>query len=149
LLNSSDNQTDARQEGVEQEDVDTEQEGLDVEQDVEQEGLDIEQENMDVENMDVEQENIDGGQEGTVEQEDIEAEQEGPEQGYGATSTSSAGGSTLDLRDDWPRWLVDGIGGLQKISKAESWVTLLVSIVEFERSLGFTCTVSKHDLVGG
>ena len=50
---------------------------------------------------------------------------------------------TLGSADDWPKWFVDGIEHLKTISKAEPWFTLLVNFTKFERSLGFTSTVSK------
>jgi len=82
-------------------------------------------------------------------------EQEHPEQeDPGVTSTTSTSGIStsallsLSERSDWPPWLTDAIGHLQGISALESWVTLLVSLVKFERSLGFQVTgMSKHDLI--
>src|SRR5258708_26818615 len=82
-------------------------------------------------------------------------EQEHPEQeDPRVTSTmSTSGTSTLALLSlsecsDWPPWLTDAIGHLQGISALESWATLLVSLVKFERSLGFQVTsVSKHNLI--
>ncbi len=84
---------------------------------------------------------------GSTEQEN--AETEDAEQEDGATSTLGAA-LTLDLlsdRDDWPKWLIDGIDHLQIISSAKSWITLLAGIVKLERSLGFPSAVSEHDIV--
>ena len=84
---------------------------------------------------------------GSAEQEN--AKTEDAEQEDGATSTLGAA-LTSDLlsdRDDWPKWLIDGIDHLQIISSAKSWITLLVGIVKLKQSLGFPSAVSKHDIV--
>ncbi len=86
-------------------------------------------------------------EQGSAEQEN--AKTEDAKQENGATSTLGAV-LTLDLlsdRDDWPKWLIDGIDHLQIISSAKSWITLLVGIVKLERSLGFPSAVSEHDIV--
>lgn len=48
---------------------------------------------------------------------------------------------------DWPEWFTDGIKYLQTISKEESWVTLITSVIKLETSLGFTGAVSRCNLV--
>ena len=108
---------------------------------------------------DAEQENAEqeSAEQGSTEQESTEqgsakqenAETEDAEQEDGATSTLGAA-LTSDLlsdRDDWPKWLIDGIDHLQIISSAKSWITLLAGIVKLERSLGFPSAVSEHDIV--
>jgi hypothetical protein len=79
-------------------------------------------------------------------------EQECPEQ-EDVTSAMSTSGITstsalLSERSDWPPWFTDAIDHLQGVSALESWASLLVSLVKFERSLGFQVAgVSKHDLI--
>lgn len=46
--------------------------------------------------------------------------------------------------DDWPAWLADGVNYLQKISKEEKWVLLLVRFVELEQLLGSAKIVRWH-----
>ena len=76
-----------------------------------------------------------GQEPGVPDQSDRDSEQDDE------VATTSA--LTLGSADDWPKWFVDGIEHLKTISKAEPWFTLLVNFTKFERSLGFTSTVSK------
>jgi len=108
---------------------------------------------------DTEQENAkqESAEQGSAEQESAKqgsakqenAKTEDAEQEDGATSTLGAA-LTSDLlsdRDDWPKWLIDGIDHLQIISSVKSWITLLAGIVKLKRSLGFPSAVSEHDIV--
>jgi hypothetical protein len=51
---------------------------------------------------------------------------------------------TLLSCDDWPAWLADGVNYLQKISKEEKWVSLLVHFVELEQLLDSAKIVSWY-----
>ena len=76
-----------------------------------------------------------GQEPGVPDQSDRDSEQDDE------VATTSA--LTLGSADDWPKWFIDEIEHLKTISKAEPWFTLLVNFTKFERSLGFTSTVSK------
>ena len=108
---------------------------------------DTEQENAEQESAEQGSAEQESAKQGSAEQENTETED--AEQEDGATSTLGAA-LTSDLlsdRDDWPKWLIDGIDHLQIISSAKSWITLLVGIVKLKQSLGFPSAVSKHDIV--
>ncbi len=86
-------------------------------------------------------------EQGSAEQENAETEDAEQEDGATLTLGATLTSDLLSDRDDWPKWLIDGIDHLQIISSAKSWITLLVGIVKLERSLGFPSAVSEHDIV--